>query len=233
MLAELGRTIQFWDRLSETPVDVPLAALSLEGFCDWARSDEFPRTGRTCYLNGEIFVDMSPENLETHNQAKRGLYHGLDRFLDDDDLGKLIVDGMLLVNEDAGLATEADALLCLWESIRAGRVQFRERVEGSERFIEVVGSPDIAAEIVSNSSVRKDTVVLMDLYYQAEVSEYWLIDARKQDVSFRIFARGSSAFEEVPADADGFSRSIVLGRNFRITRRRDPVGGWRYVLEYR
>jgi hypothetical protein len=233
MLTTLGRTIQFWDRVSDTPVDVPLSALTLTGFREWAHSDEFPESGRVCYFGGEIFVDMSPENLETHNKCKRGLYAGWEQVLAEADIGELIVDGMLLVNEEADLGAEADGMICLYESLRAGRVSFRERVEGSERFVEVTGSPDITAEIVSNSSVRKDTVVLMDRYYQAGVTEYWLIDARKADVSFRIHARGATAFQEVAAEADGFIRSEVLGRSFRMTRRRNPVGGWRYSLEFR
>jgi hypothetical protein len=69
MLATNGRTIQFWDRLSETPVEVPLSALTLTGFREWWHSEGFPQTGRVCYLDGEIFVDMNAEDLESHNKG--------------------------------------------------------------------------------------------------------------------------------------------------------------------
>ncbi len=233
MSAVSPRAIRFWDRLSETPIDVPLSALDLAGFREWAHSDEFPETGRVSFLNGEIFVDMSPEDLTTHNQVKLGLYSGWERHVDEFDVGEVIVDGMLLINEEADLGTVADGLLCLYESIRTGRVRYREVVEGSERYVEVTGSPDIAAEIVSRSSVRKDTIVLMDLYYKAGVSEYWLIDARRHEIEFRIFVRGAAAFEPVEADADGFLRSEVLQKSFRMTRRHNRVGHWRYTLEQR
>lgn len=233
MPAITPRTIRFWDRDSETPVDVPESAFALDGFREWAHSDEFPETGRISFLDGEVCVDMSPEDLESHNKCKSGLYAGWNRFLDEFDVGDLICDGMLLVNEEARLGTEADGLICLYDSIRAGRVQYRERVEGSERYVEVTGSPDVAAEVVSRTSVRKDTIVLMDLYYRAGVSEYWLIDARRQEIDFRIHVRGPERFEPAPPDADSFIRSNVLGRSFRMTRQRNPVGGWRYTLEYR
>lgn len=234
MLATIGRTIQFWDRLTETPVDVPVSALALQGFREWAHSDQFPESGRICFLNGEIFIDMSPEDLESHNLCKFGLYHGWGRFLTEFDIGDAICDGMLLINDDADLGTESDGLICLHESVRAGRVQYREKVEGSERYVEVVGSPDVAAEVVSRTSARKDTIVLMGLYYAAGVSEYWLIDARQKDqIDFRIDARGATHFERVTPDAEGFTFSQVLGRSFRMTRTRNAGGRWRYSLEFR
>lgn len=33
-------------------------------------SGEFPETGRICFLDGEVWVDMSMEQLYTHNQVK-------------------------------------------------------------------------------------------------------------------------------------------------------------------
>ena len=233
MPATQERTIVFWDRVAETPVSIPDSALTLSGFCDWTQSDDFPSTGRISFLDGEVFVDMSPEDLATHNQVRRGLYKGWERFLDQFDIAMLIVDGMLLLNDDANLGTEPDGLLCLYESIRTGRVEYREVVEGSDRAVEVRGTADLVAEVVSRSSVRKDTVTLMNLYYRAGISEYWLVDARKSDIDFRIFTRGQTEFVPVAADTDGFIKSSVLNHRFRLVRTRNPVNCWQYSLEFR
>lgn len=233
MSVALEPTIQFWDRVTETPVGVPMSAFQLSGFREWAHSDGFPASGQVSFLNGEVFVDMSPEDLETHNKCKTGLTAGWYNFLTTFDVGEVISDGMLLLNDQANLGTEPDGLLCLYESIRSKRVQYTEVVEGSDRFVEVRGAPDLAAEVVSRSSVRKDTVTLMDLYYRAGISEHWLIDARRSEIDFRIFVRGENGFTPAEADQDGFVRSGVLNHWFCMTRTRTAVGYWRYALEFR
>lgn len=232
-LETVQRTIAFWDDLAEVRVDAPFSAGTLEGFRAWAHSEEFPSQGRISFLGGRVFVDTSPEEIQTHNKVKGSLYQGWSAFLTNHDVGEVLVDGALLINEEAGLGTEPDGLLCLWESLEAGRVQYREAAEESERYVEVVGAADIAAEVVSRSSVHKDTVELVELYFRAGVSEYWLIDARKSDIDFRIYGGGATAFEQREPDAEGFMFSTVLQAHFRMTRTRNPVGGWRYRLEFR
>src|SRR6266851_1013564 len=51
-------------------VCIPAWVHDLDSFRHWARSDEFPQTGRICYLNGEVWVDMSKEQIFSHNQVK-------------------------------------------------------------------------------------------------------------------------------------------------------------------
>src|SRR5207248_1954776 len=51
-------------------INVPPAAQSLEGFRAWAVSDDFPERGRIAFLDGEVFVDMSPEEIHDHGQVK-------------------------------------------------------------------------------------------------------------------------------------------------------------------
>lgn len=221
------------DESSRYCVRIPTTACTLNGFRDWADSDDYPQSGAISFLAGEVQIDMSPEDLTTHNQVKRGLYHGWERFLGDNDVGDFLVDGMLLISEEANLGTEPDGLLCLWSSLESGKVRFQEKVEGSGRLVEVAGAPDLAAEVVSRSSIHKDTVDLRELYYRAGVDEYWLIDARRAEISFQILARGESEFVSVPADLDGFMFSRVLQASFRMVRVRNRAGGWRYTLEYR
>jgi len=60
--------------------------------------------------------------------------------------------------------------------------------------------------IFPNASL--DTVRLPKAYFQAGVREYWLIDARGEELSFQLLRRGDGAFEPTPADADGYQRSM-------------------------
>jgi Uma2 family endonuclease len=59
-------------------------------------------------------------------------------------------------------------------------------VQGGGDYIEILGSPDLVVEIVSDSSVRKDTTLLRDAYWKAGVREYWLFDARGAEIRFDI-----------------------------------------------
>lgn len=57
--------------------------------------------------------------------------------------------------------------------------------------------------------------------------------ARGAEIDFRIHRRGRGPFQKYKPDAEGFVRSEALGRAFRLTRDRNPRGGWRYDLRSR
>ena len=176
---------------------------------------------------------MSPEELETHNKVKGAAFGDLRTWIDGGDLGELLCDGALLINEDADLSTEPNVMFCSWERLESGRVQFREVVAESERYVEVTGAPDLIVEVVSKTSIRKDTVIFPERYFVAGAEEYWLIDARGREVDFQLFRRGSSAFETVPVDTDGMCCSQVLSADVKLSRERNRRGTYRYTLELR
>jgi Uma2 family endonuclease len=177
-----------------------------------------------------VFADISPEELQTHNKLKRVLTSYLGVWADSRDLGEVLADGALFVNENADVSNEPDLMFCSWDSLESGRVRYAEAVEGSERYVEVVGSPDLVVEIVSRSSVYKDTQALPPLYFSAGVLEYWLIDARGVEIDFRLKARGDAGWRDIEPDSDGFYHSDVLGGKFRLFRELNRVGGFRYEL---
>lgn len=219
------RAIVFEERLR-----IPADVFSLERFREWAHSAEFPESGWFSYIGGDIEVEMSPEELETHNKAKGYVFAGILQWIREKNLGELLGDRALLVHEAADLATEPDITFCSWDSLRSGRVRYAERQKGSKRRVEVLGSPDLAVEVVSENSVRKDTVLLRERYFRAGIPEYWLIDACGESVEFRILRRGKEEYVETESAADGFQRSEVLGGSFLVRRERNPVGGYSYEL---
>ena len=219
--------------LIEERVRIPADVFRLRQFRAWVHSDAFPERGRISFLAGEIDVDMSPEELETHNKVKLAASRDISLRVEQLDLGEVFADRALLVNEAADLCTEPDLMFVSWRSIRSGRVQFREAVEGSQRFVEVCGAPDLVVEIVSNTSERKDTQVLPSRYFLAGVREYWLIDARRNRLRFDIFVRGRNKFVANQSDEEGFVRSKVLGGQFLLVRERNRRGAFRYNLRVR
>jgi hypothetical protein len=73
---------------------------------------------------------------------------------------------------------------------------------------------------------------LRKAYHKAGISEYWLIDARGDELSFQILDRHSSDFVPVSSKG-GWIYSKVFDREFRLTRVRNRIGGWSYTLEVR
>lgn len=86
-------------------------------------------------------------------------------------------------------------------------------------------------EILSASSVIKDTETLRDLYWQAGISEYWLVDARKK-LQFDVLRHAADGYVAVRKQ-NGWMKSHVFGLSFKLTRRTDEMGNPEYVLDVR
>ena len=222
------RTTPSRDAIDGFALEVPSDALTFDGFLRWATSDEFPERGRIDYLGGRLFIDMAAEEINSHVKLKQALYSALGRFSAEADTGELLVDGTLFANRDADSGSEPDAMFCTFDAIEAGRVRYVERDSGSGRQMSVQGSPDLIVEVVSNSSVRKDTRELRERYFAAGVREYWILDARGPRLTFDLLLRGEADWSEAAPDAEGYRRSAVLGRRVRVDRGTTRVGTTKY-----
>jgi len=210
---------------------VPASALELEGFRRWAHSSTFPQRGKVSFISGEVHLEMSPEEIRTHNAAKRDVTNYLCHHVFRLDLGEVFADGVMLINEAAALATEPDAMFCSWETLESGRVKLIERSPGSGRLVELDGSPDLVVEVVSKTSVKKDKEELRSAYAQAGISEFWLIDARGAEIDFQVLILAESKYIPTVVDDEGFRPSRALGKQVRLTRELNRIGGWRYTLD--
>jgi Uma2 family endonuclease len=204
--------------------------MTLEGFRLWATSDDFPEHLRAAYLDNEIFLDMSNEELETHNKAKTEIARVLAGLVKESELGEFYSDGVLISHEEAEVSNNPDASFFTWESFREGRVRLVPRENEEGQYMEIEGTPDWVLEVVSFSSVQKDTVQLRRAYHRAGIPEYWLVDARGADIDFQILQRRKTGYAATPVK-EGWPRSRIFGRSFRLTRKRDPLDFWQYALE--
>jgi Uma2 family endonuclease len=220
----LSRSITFEERLT-----VPAAAFDHAGYRAWVASNAYPAGVRTTFLQGEVLVEMSPESLETHNQVKLAVTLGIGAFARERDLGIVYPDGALVTNEEAALSTEPDLTFVSWASFDQGRVRLQPRAGGTD-FVEIVGSPDLVVEVVSDASVKKDTERLRDVYARAGVLEYWLIDARGPGIRFEILANAGGQFVS-PHDPSAPRTSGVLGGRWTLTRRTDRPGRSSFSLD--
>jgi Uma2 family endonuclease len=194
-------------------VRIPSWVHDLEAFRRWARSAEYPERGSISFLDDEIWVDTSMEQLFTHNRIKTCYTITLGGLVESEDRGYCFSDRCLLSNESANLSTEPDGTFCSWLSIQKDRVSL---VRGEEEgFVELSGTPDMVLEIVSTYSVRKDRSVLRELYWRANVPEYWLVDVRKPPIQFDIL-RWTNRGYVTTRRKDGWVRSRVLEHAFLL-----------------
>jgi len=218
----------------EEQVEIPLGLTSLSEFRLWAASEVFPEQGRIDYLQGRIDVNMSPEDLHTHGKLKSEVARVLAERVKRDDLGELYIDRGRVSCPGADVSTEPDLVFVSNEAIDTGRVRLVPKAgAGADRYIELEGPPDLLVEVVSDGSVLKDTERLPAAYFQAGVSEFWLLDARGEELVFIIHRRGESHYEPVEVDADGFQHSPVLSRRYRLRRSRNARGRVVYDLDER
>jgi len=216
----------------EERLRVPVEAHDLARFRSWAFSPDFPESGRIDFLGGDVEVDMSPEDLQTHGTLKAELAAVLYDAISRADRGQVFIDSSRVSSREGDLSVEPDVVVVLWESLEAGRVRYQPAASGKEgRFREIEGAPDLIVEIVSDASVGKDTRRLPARYAAAGVPELWLVDARGDEILFAVHMLEAGFYRRVAADAEGRVASRVVGRRLRLSRERTRLGTWRYHLE--
>src|SRR6185437_10252635 len=196
---------------------------------EWAGDNDLPEKTRIDFYRGEVWIDMGREQVFTHGHVKTRISTTLDSFTQSRDLGYYFCNGILVTNVAADLSGNPDGTFVSHDSIESGRVAC---IEGKrdEGVVELLGTVDMVLEVVSTSSVGKDTDTLRQAYWEAGVAEYWLVDARGDRLDFRILKHASKGYTETRKQA-GWLRSTVFGRSFRLTRKKDKSGHPNFMLE--
>lgn len=216
------------DVVVESNITIPGWIHDLESYRRWATSDEYPQNGSVSYLNGAIWVDPNMEEFLTHNRVKQAFNGVFFALLAENAVGCFVPDRMLLVNKAANLSTEPDGLFYFWATMQTDRLRL---VLGKKAgYMQLEGTPDVVLEIVSDSSEPKDAVRLRELYWKAQIPEYWLVDARKDEIRFDILRHTAESYQATPID-QGWLRSDLLGRSFRIQRDSDPLNLPQFVVQ--
>ena len=194
---------------------IPAEVDSISTFRTWTHSDSFPSDVRIDFVMGRILIEMSPEELFTHGRVKSEVNRVLGNLVHEDRNLMLFTDSTRIAKNDAELSSEPDVVVVSRQRIRNGELNLIRKTRQSNRYIEIEGGPDIAVEVVSDSSVTKDKQLLPNAHYQAGTLEYWLIDVRDETkIEFWIHRRGDNGWI---VDRDSAQHSGVLQADFRLT----------------
>jgi Uma2 family endonuclease len=212
-------------------VEVPRSGMTLDDFRAWVYSEDYPPRGRITYINGRLIIDMSPERIDSHNKIKTEVVQVIAGFVQREKLGEFYSDRAWIINLDAGVSNEPDAAFATWETLKSKKLAPPDDRADDDRY-ELIGTPDWVCEIVSNSSEKKDYRTLLKAYHKAGIREYWIIDAREEEIEFQLLAWGPSGYRAAEP-RDGWLASPVFGREFQLSRSRNEIGRWDYELRQR
>lgn len=231
MLHELTRCFTMSTVIFDTEsVRIPSWVCDLDSFRRWAVSEDAPERTPVFFLDGEVWIDMSKEQIYSHVRLKQEFFQVLGALSKRNRLGEFFPDGHLLSNEDANLSGNPDGTFVSNESFREERVRL---IEGADSgFVEMVGTPDMVLEVVSAGSVQKDTEILNTLYWNAGITEYWLVDARDDRLQFDIMRRTNRGYS-VTRKSEGWVKSNVFGQSFKLAREINELGHPEFTLEVR
>lgn len=217
----------------DTGIKIPQGvSSSLRSFRRWALSPEFPQVCRIDFVAGQIEVDMSPEELFTHNSPKVEILRVLANHLLIHHTGIVFGDRMRIASSPADLSAEPDVAYVSRDRLKSGRVRISPAKDGgADSCVELVGEVDLVVEIVSRSSVKKDTQRLLKAYFDAGIEEYWIVNALGEELKFQVFGRGRTGFVARRTDARGTLKSSVFDCRVKMTRFRSEDGYLQFRLE--
>lgn len=211
-------------------VRIPGWVVDLESFRRWPDAEEFPDKGRICYIKGEVWVDMSREQVFTHNQVKAEFTAVLVGLTKAERMGRFYPDDLRLTYVSADIAGMPDGTFASAQSHRTGKVRLVKGKQGG--YVELEGTPDMVLEIISRSSVQKDADVLREVYWEAGIQEYWLVDARREPLQFDILRHAATGYLATRKQG-GWLKSAVFGKSFRLTQKTDELQHPEYTLAVR
>jgi Uma2 family endonuclease len=216
--------------VNDIEVHVPGWVLDINSFRRWTDNEDFPLKGYIWWLRGEVWADMSKEQIFSHLAVKQEFFRVLGNLAKTECPGMLIPDGLLLSNFVADISGNPDATYIANATLDSDRVRL---VEGAGRgYVEVQGSPDMVLEVVSDSSEKKDLVLLMEDYWKARIPEYWLVDSREEPTRFDIWKPAQRGYRKTIA-RNGWLASSVFGKSFRLNVQEDRLKRKSYTLEVR
>ena len=213
-------------------IRIPPGISDLTAFRRWVHFADLPEKLPVHFLRGDVWVDCERADSLVNVLIRGELVATLASLVKVDRGGIYATAGMLWTNDAAGIATLPDGFFISRHSLKTRRVRFSNGGNPKAQATEVVGTPDVVIEIVSDVSEEKDTDWLMSAYHQAGVPEYWVIDARKARPRFHIHKHGKKAFATVRKEA-GWVRSAAFGKSFRLTQSTDAHSYPRFTLEVR
>ena len=147
-------------------------------------------------IRGELYMSAAPRPL--HQRVITRLSFFLEGFLESSDVGTAFVAPIdVILPEKLGDPVQPDIVVIRRESLHI--------IDE----LNIQGAPDLVVEVLSPSNPAHDRKLKYDLYAEAGVEEYWIIDPHNRSVEIHVLQEGN--FEQLgKCGAGETARSVVL-----------------------
>jgi Uma2 family endonuclease len=151
-------------------------------------------------IDGELIVSPSPTSR--HQDIVGSLYRRIADYLDDNPVGRVFISPLdtILASEEV---LQPDILYVGNE---------RKHIIGPR----IHGAPDLAIEVISETSRRRDEVRKRELYEQFGVREYWLVDPEADKVT--VYRMSGGAFDAGAIVRGTLTTPLLPGLEIDLTR---------------
>jgi len=168
--------------------------LTQEGIWTHTRMiDELPPESRVELIDNELY-HMPMPTLQ-HQDASVNLHFAMLTFVRQHQLGRVYAAPLPTILAE-NVVVEPDILFIS-----------KERFDFSKKY--VYEAPDLVVEIISPSSVVRDSVIKKDLYEAHGVREYWLLDPANRAIEVFVLEANRYRLDNY-AQEKGPARSVVL-----------------------
>lgn len=144
--------------------------------CAWTYEDYalLPDDGKRYeVIRGELYMSAAPRPL--HQRVLTRLLYFLEGFLENSDIGTAFVAPIdVILPEKLGDPVQPDTVVIRRESLHI--------IDE----LNIQGAPDLVVEVLSPSNPAHDRKLKCDLYAEAGVQDYWIIDPRSHTVEIHV-----------------------------------------------
>lgn len=152
-------------------------------------------------IRGELYMSAAPRPL--HQRVITRLSFFLEGFLEDSALGTVFVAPIdVILPENLGDPVQPDIIF-----VRNDRLD----IVGETN---IEGSPDLAIEVLSPSNPAHDRSLKYQLYQEAGVAEYWIIDPLDRTVE--VYALQDGTYQQFGKWSDGETAHSVVLKGFSV-----------------
>lgn len=154
-------------------------------------------------LNGEVVRKASP--TVQHQRIARRLVKAFEKYLDEKPVGELLFAPLDVVLDDYN-SPQPDIFI-----IRSAR---KHIVDEQEQIVR--GAPDLVVEIISPGSIRRDRFDKKDLYEQAGVPEFWIVDPNNRSIEVHTLQEERYKVFAFAAETGKVQSSVLEGFEFEV-----------------
>lgn len=169
----------------------------------WTYADmlaELPETNLPIELwNGELV--MSPTPTPSHQTIVGSLYRELDGFVRGLKVGKVFLSPLDVILSEHRVI-QPDVFFIAKDNLDI--IQDRIR-----------GVPDLAVEVISPGSWKRDRVEKKSLYEQVGITEYWIVDPESRSIEVFALVKGVYQLHSRAVDSELAKSKLLAG--FKIS----------------